>query len=300
MKMTAQSWAMLALLSFLWGCSYFLIEIALELPVLLLVAVRIMLAALVLWAYVLLRGEEIARELSVWTAFLVMGLLNNVIPFSLIVWGQTEITSSLASILNATTPLFAVLIAAVWLHDEPVTPAKIIGVVIGFTGVAVMIGPGALAEIGGEVLAEIAVVGAGLSYACASAFGRRFHRLKLSPAVAAAGQVTMSSLVLGTAVLLTHDFSVALNASITAWAAVVAMAVFSTAFAYLLYFRLLATAGATNLMLVTFLIPVTAILLGVFLLKETLSAYEIGGMLLIFFALVVIDGRLFTRSRSAP
>ena len=299
MKMTARSWAMLALLSFLWGCSYFLIEIALELPVLLLVAVRIMLAAVVLWAYVLLRGEQIPKQLSVWTAFLVMGLLNNVIPFSLIVWGQTEITSSLASILNATTPLFAVLIAAVWLRDEPVTPAKIIGVVIGFVGVSVMIGPGALTEIGGEVLAEIAVVCAGLSYACAGAFGRRFHRLKLSPAVAAAGQVTMSSLVLGTVVLLTHDFSVSLDASITAWAAVAAMAVFSTAFAYLLYFRLLATAGATNLMLVTFLIPVTAILLGVFLLNETLSAYEIGGMLLIFFALVVIDGRLFTRSRSA-
>ncbi len=299
MKMTARSWAMLALLSFLWGCSYFLIEIALELPVLLLVAVRIMLAAVVLWAYVLLRGEQIPKQLSVWTAFLVMGLLNNVIPFSLIVWGQTEITSSLASILNATTPLFAVLIAAVWLRDEPVTPAKIIGVVIGFVGVSVMIGPGALTEIGGEVLAEIAVVCAGLSYACAGAFGRRFHRLKLSPAVAAAGQVTMSSLVLGTVVLLTHDFSVSLDASITAWAAVAAMAVFSTAFAYLLYFRLLATAGATNLMLVTFLIPVTAILLGVFLLNETLSAYEIGGMLLIFFALVVIDGRLFIRSRSA-
>ncbi|MDJ0909275.1 MAG: DMT family transporter [Woeseiaceae bacterium] len=293
MKMTARSWAMLALLSFLWGCSYFLIEIALELPVLLLVAVRIMLAAVVLWAYVLLRGEQIPKQLSVWTAFLVMGLLNNVIPFSLIVWGQTEITSSLASILNATTPLFAVLIAAVWLRDEPVTPAKIIGVVIGFVGVSVMIGPGALTEIGGEVLAEIAVVLAGLSYACAGAFGRRFHRLNLSPAVAAAGQVTMSSLVLGAVVLLTHDFSVPLNASITAWAAVAAMAVFSTAFAYLLYFRLLATAGATNLMLVTFLIPVTAILLGVFLLQETLSAYEIGGMLLIFFALIVIDGRVF-------
>lgn len=293
MKMTARSWAMLSLLSFLWGCSYFLIEIALELPVLMLVAVRILLAAIVLWAYVLLRGEEIPKRLSVWMAFLAMGLLNNVIPFSLIVWGQTEISSSLASILNATTPLFAVLVAAIWLKDEPATPAKILGVVIGFSGVAVMIGPGAIGEIGSEVLAEIAVVLAGLSYACASAFGRRFHRLKLSPAVAAAGQVTMSSLVLGTVVLLTQDLSAAADASFTAWAAVGAMAVFSTALAYLLYFRLLATAGATNLMLVTFLIPVTAILLGVFLLDETLSTYEIGGMLLIFFALVVIDGRVF-------
>ncbi len=124
MKMTARSWAMLTLLSFLWGCSYFLIEIALELPVFLLVAVRVMLAAIVLWAYVVLSGQAIPKQLSIWGAFLVMGLLNNVIPFSLIVWGQTEITSSLASILNGTTPLFAVLIAGVWLKDEPVSPAR--------------------------------------------------------------------------------------------------------------------------------------------------------------------------------
>ncbi len=296
MKMTARSWAMLTLLSFLWGCSYFLIEIALELPVFLLVAVRVMLAAIVLWAYVVLSGQAIPKQLSIWGAFLVMGLLNNVIPFSLIVWGQTEITSSLASILNGTTPLFAVLIAGVWLKDEPVTPAKIIGVIIGFFGVSVMIGPDALGEIGQEALAELAVVLAGLSYAAAGAFGRRFHRLKLSPAVAAAGQVTMSSILLGAFVLFTHDVSVAADASLAAWGAVIFMAVFSTAFAYLLYFRLLATAGATNLMLVTFLIPITAILLGVSLLNERLSMTEILGMLLIFLSLVVIDGRVFTRS----
>ncbi len=288
---------MLAVLSFLWGCSYFLIEIALELPVLVLVAVRLALAAVVLWAFVLATGAKIPGQLSVWAAFLAMGFLNNIIPFSLIVWGQTEISSSLASILNATTPLFAVLIAALWLKDEPVTPAKIIGVAIGFIGVSVMIGADALGEIGGEALAELAVVLAGLSYACASAFGRRFHRLSLSPAVAAAGQVTMSTLVLGIFVLLTHDLSSVAHVSIAAWSAVVFMAVFSTALAYILYFRLLATAGATNLMLVTFLIPITAILLGVFLLDESLSAAEIAGMLLIFLALVVIDGRLFAQSR---
>ena len=169
---------------------------------------------------------------------------------------------------------------------------------IGLIGVSVMIGPGAVAELGTEVLAELAVVLAALSYACAGAFGRRFHRMTLSPAVAAAGQVSMSALVLTIVVVPTHDLSAALDASLTAWAAVAFMAVFSTAFAYLLYFRLLATAGATNLMLVTFLIPVTAILLGVLILGERLSASEIAGMLLIFFALIVIDGRLFTRSRS--
>lgn len=297
MKMTAQSWALLALLSFLWGCSYFLIEIAIEIPVLLLVGVRTFLATVVLWIYVVATGAEIPRKLSIWMAFLVMGLLNNVIPFSLIVWGQTEISSSLASILNATAPLFAVIIAAVWLKDEPVTPTKILGVVIGFTGVAVMIGPGAIGEIGGDVFAELAVVLAGLSYACAGAYGRRFHRMQLSPAVAAAGQVTMSTVVLGAAVPLAVDVSAAAGADLTAWAAVAAMAVFSTALAYLLYFRLLATAGATNLMLVTFLIPVTAILLGVLVLKETLSAWEVGGMLLIFSALVVIDGRVLPGRR---
>ncbi|MDJ0938642.1 MAG: DMT family transporter [Woeseiaceae bacterium] len=298
MKMSTADWVMLAALSFLWGLSYFLIEIALEgLPVLVIVSLRIALAAVVLWAFVLFTRAEVPRQASVWTAFLVMGLLNNIAPFTLIVWGQTEITSSLASILNATTPIFAVIVAAVFLSDEPPTRNKIVGVLIGFAGVVVMIGPEAFGQVGDAVLPQLAVVGAALSYAFAGVFGRRFHRLGIKPVVSAAGQVTMSALVMGVFMLATSGFGAVADAGTSALLAVVILAVFCTAVAYILYFRILAAAGATNLMLVTFLIPVTAVLLGVLILDERLQPGELIGMALIAASLVAIDGRLLKLRR---
>lgn len=296
MKMTTADWIMLLALSCLWGSSYFLIEIALQgLPVLTLVAIRIALAAIVLWLFVWLTGSEVPSSLRIWLSFAVMGLFNNIIPFSLIVWGQTEITSSLAAILNATTPLFAVFVASVWLHDEPVTPGKIAGLLLGFTGVVVMIGPDAIAELGDEVFAQVAVVLAALSYAIAGTYGRRFGALGIKPVISAASQVTMSALMLGAFVLLTEDLSPLVDVDVKVWSAVATLAVFSTAVAYILYFRILASAGVTNLMLVTFLIPVTAIILGVLILGERLGPSERIGMVLIALALVAIDGRLTSR-----
>jgi drug/metabolite transporter (DMT)-like permease len=287
MKMSNAAWVMLVVLSILWGSSYFLIEIALEeLPVLALVALRLLLAALVLWLFVLFSDARIPRDARTWGAFAVMGLLNNVIPFSLIVWGQTEISSSLASILNATAPIFAVVVAALFLKDEPVSAGKIAGVMLGFLGVVVMIGPDAMRSLGDSVLAQLAVVLAGLSYACAGVFGRRFHARGSAPTVSAACQVSMSAFILVPVVFATGGLAGLEHTSATAWSAV----------AYLLYFRILALAGATNLMLVTFLIPVTAILLGTLLLHESLHVSEVLGMLLIALALVAIDGRLFRRS----
>jgi drug/metabolite transporter (DMT)-like permease len=297
MKMSNAAWVMLVVLSILWGSSYFLIEIALEeLPVLALVALRLLLAALVLWLFVLFSDARIPRDARTWGAFAVMGLLNNVIPFSLIVWGQTEISSSLASILNATAPIFAVVVAALFLKDEPVSAGKIAGVMLGFLGVVVMIGPDAMRSLGDSVLAQLAVVLAGLSYACAGVFGRRFHARGSAPTVSAACQVSMSAFILVPVVFATGGLAGLEHTSATAWSAVASLAILSTAVAYLLYFRILALAGATNLMLVTFLIPVTAILLGTLLLHESLHVSEVLGMLLIALALVAIDGRLFRRS----
>jgi drug/metabolite transporter (DMT)-like permease len=299
MMMTPAAWLMLLALSGLWGSSYFLIEIALAgFPVLTLVALRISLAACVLWLFVAVTGARVPGEWRTWRAFLVMGILNNIIPFSLIVWGQTEITSSLAAILNATTPIFAVLMAGLVLEDERVTPARLVAVGLGFGGVVVMVGPDALRALGGAALAQLAVVLAGLSYACASVFGRRFHRLGVAPLVSAACQVTMSSLLLLPVALLDGGLSSVSGATPRAWLAVAALAIFSTALAYVLYFRLLAVAGATNVMLVTFLIPVTAILLGTLVLGERLGAAELLGMALIFLALLTIDGRVFNQRRS--
>lgn len=299
MKMTSTDWILLLVLSAFWGSSFFLIEIALQdLPVLTLVALRLALAAIVLWLFVLLNGATVPTAPKLWLSFAFMGLLNNIIPFSLIVWGQTAITSSLAAILNATTPLFAVLIAALFLSDEKPTPNKLAGLAVGFAGVIIMIGPDAIAQIGTEVFAQIAVVLAALSYALAGAYGRRFSRLGVKPVVSAAIQITMSTIMLGSFVLIAGDHSAMSTVTPESWAAIVALAVFSTAVAYILYFRILASAGVTNLMLVTFLIPVTAVLLGVTILNEQLGASEWIGMTMIALALVAIDGRVF-QSRSA-
>jgi drug/metabolite transporter (DMT)-like permease len=287
---------MLVALSFLWGCSYFLIEIALEgLPVMALVALRVGLAAIVLWVFVAFARAAPPRSPGVWLAFFVMGLLNNIVPFTLIVWGQTEISSSLAAILNATTPVFAVVVAGTLLHDEPVTRGKLAGVVLGLVGVAIMIGPEVLGELGDAALPQLAIVGAALSYALAGTFGRRFSRMGVKPVVTAAGQVTTSALLLLAWVAFAGPRIDTAAVPDSAWAAVVALAVFSTAVAYILYFRILAVAGATNLMLVTFLIPVTAILLGSTFLDERLAPLEIAGMVLIAAALVAIDGRALGR-----
>lgn len=296
MKMTGAAWVMLIGLSAFWGSSYFWTEIALQgLPVLAIVAFRLALAAAVLWFVVWLSGARVPREPRIWGAYLVMGLLNSVIPFSLIVWGQTDISSSLASILTATTPIFTVVIAALFLRDEPATRIKVAGVIVGFLGVVVMIGPDAFNDLGQSVMAQLAIVLAGVSYAIATVFGRRFHGLGLSPNVSSACQVSMSTIFILPFAYFTDSFDTASAAPPIVWVAILSLAVLSTAVAYMLYFRILATAGATNVVLVTFLIPVTAILLGTLILHETLNFNEILGMLLITLALIAIDGRLFRR-----
>ena len=296
MTMSTRDWLLLILLGALWGASYFFVEIAIEgLTVLAVVTARVVFAAIAIWLYVLLARVPVPREARVWLAFALMGVINNIIPFSLLVWSQTEITSSLAAILTATTPIFAIVVAGLLLHDEPVTRSKVAAIVIGFIGVVVMIGPEVLGELGVVVWAQIAALGASLSYALAGTYGKRFHAWGVSPLIASAGQITMSAAILVVVVVATGSSSDFTGGDARAWSAVVGLAVLCTALAYLLYFRLLATAGTTNLMLVTFIIPVFAILLGVLILGERLRSVEILGMALIALGLAIIDGRLFRR-----
>ncbi len=298
LSMGPAEWGMLIILSVLWGGSFFFVEVALQgLPTLTLVAIRVALAALALWAVALVRGLKPPRSLKVWLAFAGMGLLNNVIPFSLIVWGQTEIASGLASIFNATTPLFAVVVAHVFLRDERATPMKIAGVVVGFVGVVVMIGPAALDGFGAAVVAQMAILGAALAYAFAGVFGRRFKTMGLDPILTAAGQVTASSVILTPVALVVDRPYLLPMPGGDVWISVIALALLSTALAYILYFRLLSSSGATNLLLVTFLIPVSAILLGVTLLGEELRPVHLVGMAFIGLGLSAIDGRLWKQRR---
>lgn len=196
-SMTPLEWLLLLTLSVLWGGSFFFGEVALdELPPLTLVLGRVGLAAIALNLVVLVAGHQMPRDAKLWGAFLIMGALNSFIPFSLIFWGQTEITSGLASILNATTPLWTVVLAHLLTKDERLSRNKLAGIVFGLVGVVVMIGPAALGGVSLNVLAQLAVLGAALSYGFAGVFGRRFKRVGVNPLVTAAGQLTGSTIMM--------------------------------------------------------------------------------------------------------
>jgi len=293
LRMGRLDWCLLLALSLLWGGSFLFVGIAVkDLPPFTIVLLRVAIAALALNLTLRLIGIALPRDGSSWRAFLGMGLLNNAIPFSLIAWGQTHITSGLAAILNATTPLFTVLVAHCLTADDRLTRSRVLGLLIGFAGIVVLIGPEALRGLGGDVLAQCAVLGAAGSYACAGVFGRRFKRMGIPPLATAAGQVTASTLLLLPLVLVVdRPWTLALPDA-QVWAALIGLALLSTALAYVLYFRILAAAGAVNLLLVTFLIPPSAILLGTAVLKESLQATDLLGMALIGGGLAAIDGRL--------
>lgn len=298
MKMDAYDWVMLITLATVWGGSFLFNAILVaELPVITIVAIRVTVAALALWGFVHVTGRKIPTTPQVWGALLILGVLNNAIPFSLIVQGQTQITSGLASILNATTPFFTILVAGFFLTDERFSVLRVLGVVVGFSGVILMVGPEALGSLGADFWAQLCALGAALSYGFASVFGRRFRELKVDPVMVATGQVTMSSLVLWPIALWIDGPQDILGLSFNAAASMFGLAVLCTSFAYILYFRILERAGATNISLVTFLVPISAIILGVLVLGESIFIKEIIGMTLIGLGLAIIDGRLFQRLR---
>jgi drug/metabolite transporter (DMT)-like permease len=261
-----------------------------EIPPLTLVFLRVGIAALALLIVVRAKGLSMAVGLSVWAAFFAMGFLNNLVPFSLIFWGQQQIGAGLAAILNATTPLFTVIVAHMLTRDEKATGLRLAGVVIGLAGVAGMMGPYALAGFGANLAAQLACIGAAISYAFAGIFGRRFRALP--PMVTACGQVSATTLMMLPVVLLIDRAHLMAMPSTGVVLSVLALALVSTALAYVIFFRILSTAGATNLLLVTFLIPVSAILLGVVFLGETLLLRHMLGMAAIGVGLACIDGRL--------
>lgn len=287
---------MLIALSILWGGSFFFVGIAVKaLTPLTIVFIRLSLAALTLWVIVGLLRVSPPATFNAWRALLVMGILNNVIPFSLIVWGQSHIESGLASIFNAMTPLFTVLVAGTLLADEQISYTKIVGVLLGLGGAAVMVGADALSGMTTDVLAQLAVMGAAVSYGFSTVWGRRFKTLGLNPVAIAAGQVTMSAILLAPLAFFIEKPLSQPVPSIQVWAALISLAVFSTALAYILFFKILASAGATNVSLVTFLVPISAILMGFVFLGERLQLTHFLGMGLIGLGLSAIDGRLWRK-----
>ncbi len=286
-------WLMLITLSVLWGGSFFFVGVAVkQLPPLTIITLRVAIAALALVLFLKATGRALPLRREVMMAFFGMGFLNNVIPFFLIAWAQGQIESGLASIFNATMPLFTVVVAHFLTADEKLTPLRIAGVVLGIAGVTAMIGPELLSSGSNNTIAQIAILAAALSYALASIYGRRFRTLGVSPIATATGQVSASTLMLIPLVLLVDQPWTLPMPSLETWAAVIALAILATSLAYILYFRILASSGATNLSLVTFLIPVSAIILGALFLNETLQIKHFIGMALIGAGLAAIDGRV--------
>eukprot|EP00752_Nemacystus_decipiens_P013118 g11607.t1 len=292
MRLTLAAWGLLVALSILWGGAFFFAAVAVrEVPPLTVALGRVGLAALALGAGLALVGRRLPLQPGVLRAFLVMGLVNNAIPFSLFFWAQTTIPSGLASILNATTPIFAMLVAHLALQDERMAPAKAAGAGLGAGGVALLLGPDLADGVDVGALGVLACLAAALSYGVAGAYGRRFARLGVPPATAAWGQLSASTLLLVPVVLLVDRPWTLPPPSTEALGAILLLALLSTALAYILYFKLLAAAGSVNALLVTLLIPVSAVLLGTLVLGERLALHHGAGFALIAAGLLAIDGR---------
>ena len=297
-RMSATEWSLLALLSLLWGGSFFFAKIAVgALPPLTVVLVRVGLAAGALGLVLRLSGTSFPRNAALWWAFAGMGVLNNLVPFALIFWGEMVLSGGLASILNATTPVFSVLVAHALTSDDRLTAGRIVGIAVGLAGVVVLVGAEVITGASGAVLPILACLGAALSYGFANVFGRRFKRMGVEPTVGAFGQVTATTaMMLPIALVADTPWRLAFP-GLAVVAALAGLALLSTALAYIIFFRLLATAGATNTSLVTLLVPVSAVLLGIAFLGERLSISQAIGMALIGLGLVAIDGRAWAWAR---
>ena len=293
LKLDFKSIIMLLLLAAVWGGSFFFAEVALsEVPPLTITLHRVVWAVPILAVIVFLNGIALPRSLSVWGAYLVMGALNNAIPFSLIFWGQTQIESGLASILNGTTAIFAAVVAALLLVDEPLTAKKIFGAALGIAGVAFIMGPSALTDFNPSNLAQLAILGATLSYAFAGVWGKTALAGQ-TPLMNALGML-VGSTVLMMPIVLVFDGPPNLELSASVWGALLGIAALSTALAYVLYFAILVRAGTANLLLVTLLIPPFAIGLGVLFLGEKMGPDAWIGFAIIVLGFAVTDGRIFS------
>lgn len=292
--MTPRALALLVLLALIWGGSFTATSVVLtELPFRSVVAIRIGGAAIVLWLYVLAARPALPRRALDWAVLLFLGVIGNALPFSLITWGQTSVPSGLASILNASTAVFGVLVAAAAFRDEKLTTRKLVGVALGLAGVVVAMGVSQLTALDPTSLGQLALVAASACYAFTGALGRYALR-SVAPQVAATGMMTGAALVM-VPWALASDGLPPLHHSGHVWLALAYSAVIATAIAYLIYYRLLGMVGAGNASFVTLLVAPIAIVLGAVLLQENLPPRAYAGFALLAAGLMVLDGRLFGR-----
>jgi len=292
--MTGRLWLLILLMSALWGGGFMFIKFALTgFAPFSVVAGRVGVAALALGLIVAVGRQRLPRQAKVWRAFFIMGALNNLIPWMMVAWAQTQIPSSMAAILNAPTPLLTAVMAHLLTDDEKLTRQRFTGVLAGMLGVALVVGPGVLSGMDSAVLAQITCLSATVSYAASAVYGRVFRSMDVTPVVAAFGQQLMVAVVIVPLALIVDQPWARPAPGAGAIAAVLALGVIATALPYIIFYRVLAEAGATNLMLVNLLIPGWAVALGAMVLGERLPPTAFLGMAMVGLGLAVIDGRLF-------
>jgi drug/metabolite transporter (DMT)-like permease len=288
--MSAKNWGLLLLLAMLWGSSFFFYKILVAvLPPVTVVLGRVGIAAIALNLWLLAGGARLPLGDGRGKRFLLLGLINTAIPFVLIAWGETRITSGMASILNATTPIFMVVVAHFGTHDEKFSWGKIAGIGFGILGTMILVGPAAFSGAS-AVLGELAVIGASAAYGFGGVYSRRFK--DIPPLAAAAGQITGGAVILlPLSLVVDQPWRLAMPGW-DVWASLLAIALVNTALAYFVFFKLVANVGVTYVSLVTFLIPIIALFLGAFFLGEAVTWQALAGMVVIALGLVAIDGRL--------
>jgi len=284
-------WGLILLLGSIWGGSFFFARVAVaEIAPLTLVMFRVTLAAIALQCWLLIAGPSFRLALPMAGSFFILALINSILPWTLMFLGQTEIGAGLASILNATTPFWTAILAQAFRVEARLTTAKIVGIGLGIIGTGVMIGPGLADSLGGPLWAKLALIGTSISYGLGFMYARRFSHIPAP--VVATGQFTAAAIIMVPTILIVYGTDGLFTHSLPVWGAVLGLALLATAFGYIIYFVLFQSVGATNTSLVTLIVPASAILLGALFLGEYLEWFEIAGMLLIGFGLLVIDGRI--------
>jgi len=281
--MSFKNWLLLILLSIVWGGSFYFVENAYEyFSFEQIVFFRVFFATLFILFVLIVKKIKIILSLKLWVTFLIMSCLNNVIPFLAITYAQETITASLASLFNATTPIFTAILANFFTKDEKLNRIKSIGIIVGFVGMVILLQPDTFRTFES---ASFFAIAAAVSYAIAGVYGKRLK--EYDPLLSVFGMLSCSSLIIY--VLFSSSIHSVEVESLYAWQDLIWLALFSTAIAYIIYFKLLFSIGAVKLLLVTYLIPISASALGVFLLNEEFTMNMIVGSGFIFASLWLIN-----------
>jgi drug/metabolite transporter (DMT)-like permease len=299
-RATRAEWLIFLALGFMWGSSYLFIKIAVDtVPTFTLIALRLLIGAAFLWVAFRLSGLSLPRERHLYGHFVVMATLNVALPFTLITWAEQSVDSALASVLNSTVPLFVLMIAPLFLPDEPIRVNGVVGLAVGFAGVVLIVSPGLLGSGGADPIGALALLASSVTYAVGNVYNRRFVR-GLKPLIPAMFQVTFALVITALlAVILERPWE-SVRPDAAAWFSLIWLGIFGSGLAYLLYFRLLGRWGATRTSLVAYVLPVVGIVLGSAVLQEPVGLELLGGTALIISGVALVNGRWGRRRLFAP